>query len=111
MSNLIPTKIITDEGIIAIKNGIKPNKSNLVPVERKPSWLRVNLNTSSKFKELKKIVHQKKLNIWDIAAGIILIKEAGGVVSPLDIKMIKNHSIIASSEIIYDDLSNLLTNF
>jgi len=62
MSNLIPTKIITDEGIIAIKNGIKPNKSNLVPVERKPSWLRVNLNTSSKFKELKKIVHQKKLN-------------------------------------------------
>ena len=62
MSNLIPTKIITDEGIIAIKNGIKPNKSNLVPVERKPSWLRVNLNTSSKYKELKKIVHQKKLN-------------------------------------------------
>tara|TARA_Y100001970_G_scaffold169620_1_gene207367 strand:+ start:5056 stop:5790 length:735 start_codon:yes stop_codon:yes gene_type:complete len=55
--------------------------------------------------------HQKKLNIWDIAAGIILIKEAGGVVSPLDIKKIKNHSIIASSEIIYDDLSNLLTNF
>jgi len=62
MSNLIPTKIITDEGIIAIKNGIKPNRSNLVPVERKPSWLRANLKTSSNYKELKKIVHQKKLN-------------------------------------------------
>ena len=62
MSNLIPTKIITDEGIIAIKNGIKPNKSNLVPVERKPAWLRGNIKTSPKYKQLKKIVHQRKLN-------------------------------------------------
>ena len=62
MSNLIPTKIITDEGIIAIKNGIKPNKSNLVPVERKPAWLRGNIKTSPNYKQLKKIVHQRKLN-------------------------------------------------
>tara|TARA_B100000131_G_C18113687_1_gene610532 strand:- start:40 stop:993 length:954 start_codon:yes stop_codon:yes gene_type:complete len=62
MSNLIPTKIITDEGVIAIKNGIKPNKSNLVPVERKPAWLRGNIKTSPNYKQLKKIVHQRKLN-------------------------------------------------
>ncbi len=62
MSNLIPTKIITDEGVIAIKNGIKPNKRNLVPVERKPAWLRGNIKTSTNYKQLKKIVHQRKLN-------------------------------------------------
>ncbi len=62
MSNLIPTKIITDEGVIAIKNGIKPNKRNLVPVERKPAWLRGNIKTSPNYKQLKKIVHQRKLN-------------------------------------------------
>ena len=54
---------------------------------------------------------QRKLNIWDIAAGIIILTEAGGRISPLDIKKIKNHTIIASSEIIYKDLNNLLINF
>ncbi len=62
MVNLIPTKTITHDGTVAIKNGIKPNKNNLVPIERKPTWLRVNPKTSFKYKELKKIVHQRKLN-------------------------------------------------
>ena len=47
---------------------------------------------------------KKKLNIWDIAAGIILVNEAGGIIDPIDVKKIKNHSIIASSEIISKDL-------
>ena len=54
---------------------------------------------------------QRKLNIWDIAAGILILTEAGGKISPVDIKKIKNHSIIAASETIYKDLSNLLINF
>ena len=54
---------------------------------------------------------QRKLNIWDIAAGIIILTEAGGRISPLDIKKIKNHTIIASSEIIYENLNKLLINF
>ena len=61
MNNLIPTKIINDDGIVTIKNGIKSNKNNLVPVERKPTWLRVNPKISFKYKELKKIVHQRNL--------------------------------------------------
>ena len=61
-SNLIPTKIITEDGIVAIKNGIKSNKNSLVPIERKPVWLRVNPKASSKYRELKTIVHRKKLN-------------------------------------------------
>ena len=55
--------------------------------------------------------YQKNLNIWDVAAGVLIIKEAGGKISPVDVKKIKNHSIIASSEIIYKDLNNLLKNF
>ena len=29
---------------------------------------------------------QNNLNLWDIAAGIILIKEAGGVINDIDLK-------------------------
>jgi myo-inositol-1(or 4)-monophosphatase len=54
---------------------------------------------------------QRKLNIWDIAAGVLILAESGGKISPINIKKIKNHSIVASSEIIYKDLSNLLANF
>ena len=55
--------------------------------------------------------YQEKLNIWDIAAGILIITEAGGVINPVDITKTNNHSIIASSEIINKDLTNLLKNF
>ncbi len=54
---------------------------------------------------------QKKLNIWDIAAGIPIIEEAGGKINPIDVKKQKNHKIIASSEIIYADLTDKLINF
>ena len=54
---------------------------------------------------------QKKLNIWDIAAGALIISEAGGKISPIDTKKIKNHTIIASSEIIFDNLNKLIVNF
>ena len=54
---------------------------------------------------------QKKLNIWDIAAGIIILEEAGGKISPLDNKKIKNHLVIASSENIFENLNKILVNF
>ena len=38
------------------------------------------------------------------------LTEAGGIVNPL-IKKIKNHTIIASSEIIFNDLTKLVANF
>ena len=55
--------------------------------------------------------YQKNLNIWDIAAGALILKEAGGIISPFDVTKIKNHSITASSEIISKDLTKLLKNF
>ena len=54
---------------------------------------------------------QKNLNIWDIAAGFIILKEAGGQISPIEVNKIKNHSIIASSEVIFTELNEKLVNF
>ena len=45
---------------------------------------------------------QKKLNIWDIAAGILILDESGGKLSPINLNKIQNHTIIASSEIIFN---------
>ena len=62
MENLIPTKTIKENGVVAIKNGIKPNPNKHIPIERKPTWLRVKSQNSSKFRELKSIVSEKKLH-------------------------------------------------
>ena len=55
--------------------------------------------------------YQKKLNIWDVAAGCLIVTEAGGIINQFNTNRIKNQSIIASSEIIYKEFSNLLKNF
>ena len=53
---------------------------------------------------------QRELNYWDIAAGIVILKEAGGFVEffeeDTEIPLKKN--IIASNANIYEDLTNLL---
>ena len=59
---MIPTKTIKENGVVAIKNGIKPNSNKLIPIERKPTWLRVKSQNSSKYRELKSIVSDKKLH-------------------------------------------------
>tara|TARA_B100000003_G_scaffold163359_2_gene149348 strand:- start:51 stop:785 length:735 start_codon:yes stop_codon:yes gene_type:complete len=55
--------------------------------------------------------YQKTLNIWDIAAGVLIVKEAGGIASKVDVKKMNNHKILASSEVISKDFANLLKNF
>ena len=54
---------------------------------------------------------QKELNIWDIAAGIILIKEAGGMLNEIDLSVNQNIKIIASSANINAKLLEKLSNF
>tara|TARA_B100001057_G_scaffold157414_1_gene158013 strand:- start:1145 stop:1885 length:741 start_codon:yes stop_codon:yes gene_type:complete len=54
---------------------------------------------------------QHNLNLWDIAAGIIIVKEAGGVVSKIDLSINKNIKIIASSVDINRKLLEKLNNF
>ena len=54
---------------------------------------------------------QHNLNLWDIAAGIIIVEEAGGVVSKIDMSINKNIKIIASSADINGKLLEKLNNF
>ena len=54
---------------------------------------------------------QLNLNIWDIAAGIVLIKEAGGIINDIDLTVIENIKVIASSPDINDKLHKKLANF
>ena len=54
---------------------------------------------------------QKKLNLWDIAAGIIILKEAGGLINEIDISNIKDINIIASNSEINAKFKEKLINF
>ena len=54
---------------------------------------------------------QHDLNLWDIAAGIILIKEAGGILNEIDLSVNNNIKVIASSADINSKLLEKLSNF
>ena len=52
-----------------------------------------------------------KINLWDIAAGTILVKEAGGIVNDINMFEIKEIDIRASSGAINDKMLEKLKNF
>ena len=54
---------------------------------------------------------QENLNLWDIAAGIILVKEAGGVLNSFDISQKENLDIKATSSSISEKILEKLTKF
>ena len=54
---------------------------------------------------------QNNLNLWDIAAGIVLIKEAGGIINKIDLNNNQNIKVIASSADISVKLHQKLDNF
>ncbi|MDA9618897.1 inositol monophosphatase [bacterium] len=54
---------------------------------------------------------QNKINLWDIAAGALLIKEAGGIVNDIDKFDIKKIDIKASSDAINAKMLQKLENF
>ena len=54
---------------------------------------------------------QKNLNLWDIAAGLILVTEAGGVINKIDLNEHKDLKIIASSPNINEKLMEKISNF
>ena len=54
---------------------------------------------------------QKNLNLWDIAAGIIIVKEAGGIINDIDITKHENIKVLASNNEINEKLIKNLINF
>lgn len=53
---------------------------------------------------------QREINYWDIAAGIILVKESGGFINPVKEKDFtgKKIDIVATNSKIHEELTNLL---
>ena len=54
---------------------------------------------------------QKNLNLWDIAAGIVLVQEAGGIIEDLNLDNIKNVNVVASNPNIARKFHEKITNF
>ena len=54
---------------------------------------------------------QNNLNLWDIAAGILLIKEAGGIINDINLLEKNNIEIIASSSNINEKMMEKLSKF
>ena len=54
---------------------------------------------------------QENLNLWDIAAGIILVKEAGGMLNEVNLEKNQNLEIIASSPNINEKMLEKLGKF
>ncbi len=54
---------------------------------------------------------QKEINIWDIAAGIVLVKEAGGIINDINLNNIENINVIASNPNINTKFQEKLLNF
>ena len=52
-----------------------------------------------------------KINLWDVAAGAILVKEAGGIVNDINKFDINKIDIKASSSSINDQMLKNLQNF
>tara|TARA_Y100000768_G_C23956713_1_gene673198 strand:+ start:397 stop:1137 length:741 start_codon:yes stop_codon:yes gene_type:complete len=54
---------------------------------------------------------QENLNLWDVAAGIILVKEAGGVLHSSDLSKKENLDIKATSSSISEEILEKLNKF
>ena len=54
---------------------------------------------------------QKNLNIWDVAAGIIIVNEAGGKINEIDYSSKEVTKILVGSNSVYDKMIENLNNF
>ena len=54
---------------------------------------------------------QDELNLWDVAAGIVLVNEAGGKINNLNMNKIENIKILATNNSIYEKMLKNLNNF
>lgn len=53
---------------------------------------------------------ERRLNIWDIAAGIVIVREAGGLVAPIteDGDLLEDGSILCANNAIYDQFAKVI---
>jgi myo-inositol-1(or 4)-monophosphatase len=55
---------------------------------------------------------ERRLNIWDLAAGLILVREAGGLAGPIqaDGDILSGGEIICANESLYENLVKTVRN-
>lgn len=54
---------------------------------------------------------EKNVHLWDISAGIILVKEAGGMIDEVNLKKFNNISLKATNETIYSQVNKEFSMF
>ena len=54
---------------------------------------------------------QNKINLWDVAAGKLIVEEAGGIVNNINEFKINGIDIRAASSVIYDEMLVTLKEF
>ena len=53
---------------------------------------------------------ERRLNAWDIAAGVVIVREAGGLLEPVDQgrDMLEHGNVICANEALFDPLAKLI---
>ncbi len=53
---------------------------------------------------------ERRLNIWDIAAGVIILREAGGMVQPISGRddLLETGDVLAANEVIFDSFAKVI---
>ncbi len=53
---------------------------------------------------------ERRLNAWDLAAGVVIVKEAGGLIEPLDRSgnILADGEVIAANETIFDQFAKIV---
>ena len=88
-------------------NGTKYQNSNLMTRKSGSASLDLAYVAAGRFDGY----FQNNLNIWDVAGGIILVKEAGGIVNDFDLSQKENIEIFASSSNINQKMLEKLNKF
>ena len=53
---------------------------------------------------------ERRLNAWDIAAGVVIVREAGGLLEPVDQgrDMLEHGNVICANEALFDPFAKLI---
>ena len=105
----------------SIRVSKKNNLTNCLLATGKKSELKTNLNTRNLGSAALDMAYvasgrfdgffQDELHLWDIAAGIILVNEAGGKINDINISKIENIKILATNNSIHEKMLEKLDNF
>ena len=53
---------------------------------------------------------ERRLNAWDLAAGVVIVREAGGLLQPMDSRgnILEDGAVICANEAIFDSFAKVI---